>query len=163
MELHGEGAQQTLLVVTDRLNDALQSALTRQLQKRFPEQTPQLKLLDRDAFAAVQQLIEAGVLHANQDTARTLYRAPAADKPKDDEQSKQLTEARNRLAQSEHKRRMVKVLTEGGFSQAAPRAGDRQKRRQSLHSGDCDLFKVRCHRLFHLRFAQDHRGTQAPR
>ncbi|QYZ67792.1 MAG: DEAD/DEAH box helicase [Gammaproteobacteria bacterium (ex Lamellibrachia satsuma)] len=119
MELHGKGAQQTLLVVADRLNDALQSALTRQLQERFPEQTPLLKLLDRDAFATIQQLIEAGILNTNRDTARTVYRAPAADKPKDDEQSKRLTEARNRLTQSEHKRRMAKVLTEGGFSTEA--------------------------------------------
>ncbi|MCU7816310.1 MAG: DEAD/DEAH box helicase [Candidatus Thiodiazotropha sp. (ex Rostrolucina anterorostrata)] len=119
MELHGEGAQQTLLVVADRLSDALQSALTRQLQEQFPEQTPQLKLLDRDAFATIQQLIEAGVLNTNRDIVRTVYRAPAADKPKDDEQSKHLTEARNRLAQSEHKRRMAKVLTEGGFSTEA--------------------------------------------
>ncbi|MBL3600961.1 MAG: DEAD/DEAH box helicase [gamma proteobacterium endosymbiont of Lamellibrachia anaximandri] len=119
MELHGKGAQQTLLVVADRLSDALQSALTRQLQEQFPEQTPQLKLLDRDAFATIQQLINAGVLNTNQDAARTVYRAPTTDKPKDDEQSKRLTEARNRLAQSEHKRRMAKVLTEGGFSTEA--------------------------------------------
>ncbi|MBL3529299.1 MAG: DEAD/DEAH box helicase [gamma proteobacterium endosymbiont of Lamellibrachia anaximandri] len=119
MELHGEGAQQTLLVVADRLSDALQSALTRQLQEQFPEQTPQLKLLNRDAFATIQQLINAGVLNTNQDAARTVYRAPTTDKPKDDEQSKRLTEARNRLAQSEHKRRMAKVLTEGGFSTEA--------------------------------------------
>ncbi len=119
MELHGEGAQQTLLVVADRLSDALQSALTRQLQEQFPEQTPQLKLLDQDAFATIQQLIEAGVLNTNRDTVRTVYRAPAADKPKDDEQSKHLTEARNRLAQSEHNWRMAKVLTEGGFSTEA--------------------------------------------
>jgi ERCC4-related helicase len=119
MELHGEGAQQTLLVVTNRLNDALQSALIRQLQEQIPEQTPQLKILDRDAFATIQQLIDAGVLNTNQDTVRTMYRAPAADKQKVDEQSKQLTEARNRLAQSEHKRRMAKVLTEGGFSTEA--------------------------------------------
>ncbi len=119
MELHGEGTQQTLLVVADRLSDALQSALTRQLQEQFPEQTPQLKLLDRDAFATIQQLIEAGVLNTNRDTVRTVYRTPASDKPKDDEQSKRLAEARNRLAQSEHKRRMAKVLTEGGFSTEA--------------------------------------------
>jgi len=115
MELHGEGEQQTLLVVADRLDDALHSALARQLQAQFPDQTPQLKLLDRAAFATIQQLIEAGILNANQDTARTLYRVPAADRPKDDAQSRRLTEARNRLAQGEYKRRMAKVLTEGGF------------------------------------------------
>jgi ERCC4-related helicase len=119
MELHGEGEQQTLLVVADRLDNALQSALTRQLQAQFPGQTPQLKLLDREAFATIQQLIEAGILNANQDTAITLYRAPAADGPKDDGQSRRLTEAREHLVESEYKRRMAKVLTEGGFSAEA--------------------------------------------
>jgi len=119
MELHGEGEQQTLLVVADRRDDALQSSLARHLQERFPDRTPQLQLLDREAFATIRQLIDAGVLHANRDTARTLYRTPAADKPKDDRSSKRLTEARDRLAQSEHQRRMAKVLTEGGFAAEA--------------------------------------------
>jgi superfamily II DNA/RNA helicase len=119
MELHGEGAQQTLLVVVDRSNDDLQNALARQLHERFPDQTPQLQLLDRDAYAAVRQLIDAGVLHTNPDTARTLYHAPAADRPKDDGSSRRLTEARDRLARGEHKRRMAKVLTEGGFATEA--------------------------------------------
>jgi hypothetical protein len=116
MELHGEGEQQTLLVVANRLDDVLRNTLTRQLQEQFPDQTPQLQLLDREAFATIRQLIEAGVLNANQDTARTLYRAPATDRPKDDGQSRRLTEARNRLAQGEHKRRMAKVLADGGFA-----------------------------------------------
>jgi superfamily II DNA/RNA helicase len=119
MELHGEAEQKTLLVVAERLDDALQSSLTRQLLELFPEQTPQLQLLDRDAFETIRQLIEAGVLNANQDTARTLYRAPATGSTKDDGHSRRLSEARDRLAQSEHKRRMAKVLTEGGFSTEA--------------------------------------------
>ena len=65
-------------------DDALQRTLARQLQERFPDRTPQLQLLDRDAFATIRRLIDAGVLHANPDTARTLYRAPAADTPRDD-------------------------------------------------------------------------------
>jgi superfamily II DNA or RNA helicase len=119
MELHGAGEQQTLLVVADRLDAALQSSLSRQLQDRFPDRTPQLQLLDRDAFATIRQLIDAGVLHANLDTARTLYRAPAADRPEVDELSRRLTEARDRLAQGERQRRMAKVLTEGGFAAEA--------------------------------------------
>ena len=97
----------------------MQNTLARQVQEQFPDQTTQLKLLDRDAFATIQQLIEAGILNANQNTARTLYRAPATNRPKDDGQSRRLTEARERLAQGEHKRRMAKVLTEGGFSTEA--------------------------------------------
>jgi hypothetical protein len=119
IELHGEGEQRTLLVVADRLDGTLQDALTRQLQAQFPDQTPQLKLLDRETFATIQQLIEAGILSANQDTATTLYRAPAADRAADDGQSRRLSEARDRLARSGHKQRMARVLTEGGFSAEA--------------------------------------------
>jgi len=119
MELHGEGEQQTLLIVANRLDDALRNTLTRQLQEQFPDQTPQLQLLDRDAFATIRQLIEAGILNASQESARTLYRAPATDRPKDNGQSRRLTEARDRLARGEHKRRMAKVLTAGGFPREA--------------------------------------------
>ena len=115
MELHGAGDEQTLLVVADRLNDALQNTLVRQLQEQFPDRTPRLQLLDRDTFATVLQLIDAGVLHANPATAKTLYRAPGADRPKDDDPSRRLTEACERLARGERQRRMANVLTEGGF------------------------------------------------
>jgi len=117
MELHGEGERRTLLVVADPINDALQSALTGQLKALFPTQTPQLKLLDPDAFATIQQLIDAGILRANQERARTLYRS--TDKPKDNETQKRLTEAREHLSRGEHKRRMAKVLIDGGFSAEA--------------------------------------------
>jgi len=110
MELHGEGNQRTLLVVVDRLSDAMQSALARQLHDRFPDQTPKLQLLNRETFATIQELIMAGVLSANQDTGRTLYRATAEDEPKVAEQLKRLNEARSHLAQSTHRRRMAKVL-----------------------------------------------------
>ncbi|MGB5774349.1 MAG: DEAD/DEAH box helicase [Sedimenticolaceae bacterium] len=117
MALHGEGERQTLLVVADPINDALQSALTGQLKALFPTQTPQLKLLDRDAFATIQQLIDAGILSANQERARTLYRS--TDKPMDHEPQKRLAKAREHLNRGEHKRRMAKVLIDGGFSAEA--------------------------------------------
>jgi superfamily II DNA or RNA helicase len=115
VELHGEGEQQTLLVVADRLDDTLQQTLARQLLEQFPEQAPQLKVLSREAFATIQQLIEAGVLSANPGPVITLYRAAPPVRQKDDGQSKRLAEARDRLAQGEHKRRMANVLTAGGF------------------------------------------------
>jgi hypothetical protein len=116
MELYGDGEQQTLLVVSDRRGDDLRHDLTQQLQTLFPDQTPQLKLLDRDAFATIRELIEAGILNTNQGTARTLYRETAADRPKDDGRSRRLNKARERLVQGEHKWRMAKVLIDGGFS-----------------------------------------------
>lgn len=116
MELHGEGNQQTLLVVADRLNDTLQSALARQLQEQFPDQTPQLKVLDCDTFETIQQLVKTGILNASQASARILYRVPTADRAKDDEQSRRLAGALDQLARGEHKRRMAKVLADGGFT-----------------------------------------------
>ena len=119
MELHGEGEQQTLLVVADQLDDTLQDDLARQLRDQFPNQTPQLQLLDQAAFAAIQQLIEAGVLSANQNTARILYRAPVEGRQKDHENLKRLNDARNHLAKSARTRRMAGVLKEGGFPMEA--------------------------------------------
>jgi hypothetical protein len=117
MELHGEGDRQTLLVVADPINEALKNALTGQLKALFPTQTPQLKLLDRDAFATIHQLIDAGILSANLESATTLYRS--TDNPKDQEPQKRLAEAREHLTRGEHKRRMAKVLVEGGFTAEA--------------------------------------------
>jgi superfamily II DNA/RNA helicase len=115
IELHGEGDRQTLLVVTDQMDDALQNDLTRQLQQRFPDHPPELKALDRNTFATIQALVEAGILHASQNAARTLYRASAVNRPDDDGRSLRLSEAREHLARGERKRRMTKVLVEGGF------------------------------------------------
>jgi HEPN domain-containing protein len=116
MELHGEGDQQTLLVVADRLNNTLQSTLARQLQEQFPDQTPQLKVLDRGTFETIQQLVKTGILNASQASARTLYRVPTADEPKNDGQSRRLAAALDHLARGEHKRRMAKLLADGGFT-----------------------------------------------
>ncbi|MGD2073411.1 MAG: DEAD/DEAH box helicase [Gammaproteobacteria bacterium] len=114
MELHGEGEHQTLLVVAKRLDSALHTGLSQRLKQLFPEQTPDLKLLDQDTFRTVEQLIQAGVLSAKGNTARTLYQA--TDEETADTQSQQLAEARSRLAQSGRKRRMAKLLADGGFS-----------------------------------------------
>ena len=119
MQWHGEASSQSLLVVAKRADGELQEALTRKLKAQFPEQTPQLQLIDRDTYATIQQLIEAGVLSTGQVPARTLFRASPDHKPKDSEQLKRLNQARKHLARGEHKRRMAKVLKEGGFAAEA--------------------------------------------
>jgi len=119
MELHGEGEQQTLLVVADEVDNALRNDLTRQLLERFSHQTPQLQLLDHTAFTAIRQLLEANVLSINHGTAKTVYDASATNRQIDDRAEKQLIMARDRLAQAEHQRRMAKVLREGGFPSEA--------------------------------------------
>jgi len=116
VELYQTGNQQTLLVVMDCPNDDLRLDLNRQLNREFPEQTPQLKILDRSAYAAIQELIAAGILNFNQESSRTLHRTAVTDRPEDDVKAKRLAKARAQLAQGEHKRRMAQVLSQGGFS-----------------------------------------------
>ncbi|MDT8397076.1 MAG: DEAD/DEAH box helicase [Pseudomonadales bacterium] len=119
MELHGEGEKQTLLVVADAPDGALRSDFEQYFAEQFPGTAPRLQLLDRSAFAAIEQLIEAGILRRNATASKTLYRAPAGDGSKDEERVKRLAEARARLAGVEHKRRMAAVLAEGGFPREA--------------------------------------------
>ncbi len=115
LELHGEGEQQTLLVVTDRVDDPLRDKFTRQLHQHLPNPTPRLELMDRAAYQTLQRLIEAGVLSANTASVKTLYCASTPDTPQDDGRAKRLAEAQEHLAKGEHKQRMAKVLAEGGF------------------------------------------------
>jgi hypothetical protein len=114
VELHGERERQTLLVVADRLDATLDTGLSKQVRQLFPERRPALKLLDRHAFETIRQLMEAGILSANRSAARTVYQA--VTEAQDGPQSRHLEEARSRLAGSERKRRMAKVLADAGFS-----------------------------------------------
>ena len=115
MELYHDNAQPTLLVVTDSLDDRLQQALERQLQDHLPERTPGLKLLDRQTFATIQELIEAGLLSAPRESTQTLYQATNEEQPAADGQAKRLSEALAHLEQGRHKQRMAEVLKDGGF------------------------------------------------
>lgn len=117
MELHGEGERRSLLVVADPITDLLRNDLTSQLQALFPTQTPRLKLVDHDAFATIQQLIDDDILSVNQDNAKTLYRS--TDEEKDQETLKRLAEAHEHLVRSNRQQRMAKVLVDGGFAAEA--------------------------------------------
>jgi len=117
--LHLAFTGRALLADEMGLGKTVQAIAACELQDQFPDQTLQLKLLDKNTFSTIRELIEAGVLNANHSTGRTLYRDSAEAKPKDDEALKRLNKAHNHLAQSEHKRRMAKVLKEGGFAAEA--------------------------------------------
>ncbi|MEA3411945.1 MAG: C-terminal helicase domain-containing protein, partial [Pseudomonadota bacterium] len=115
IELHGEGENRTLVVVAERADDVLRDALDRQVEALFPEKAPRLTLMDRATHASIQELIAAGVLRADADSARTLYRATTEATPKDDGQARRLGEALTHLAEGRHKQRMATVLGDGGF------------------------------------------------
>lgn len=119
MEVYGEGKQQTLLVVAKEPDEALQRDLSRHLHERLADPLPQVKLLDRAAFASIRGLIAAGVLNPCTGGSQILYRGPEPTPSGDDGQSKRLTETLALLEQGKHRRAMAKVLNDGGFPREA--------------------------------------------
>ncbi|MDQ6950396.1 MAG: DEAD/DEAH box helicase [Mariprofundales bacterium] len=116
LELHGEGADQTLFVVTGEPADAqLQRDLQQQIAESFPKQPPQLEVIDRTTFATIQRLIQSGVLSMGAAPSKTLHRTAKAEDHSDARRRKQLAEVQKRIAASERQQRMATVLAEGGF------------------------------------------------
>ena len=116
LELHGEGADQTLFVVTgEKADEQLQRDLQQQVNANFPEQTPQLELIDRNTFETIQRLIKAGVLTAGAAPVQTLHSStkPAVDH--DAKRRKQIAEVQKRIAATERQQRMATLLADGGF------------------------------------------------
>jgi superfamily II DNA/RNA helicase len=116
LELHGEGAGQTLFAVTsDPAGKQLEHDLDQQIKANFPAQTPQLELIDRNTYATIQRLIKAGVLSMGAAPAQTLHSTEKPAVNPDVERKKQLIEAQKRIAATERQQRMATLLAEGGF------------------------------------------------
>jgi len=116
LELHGEPDRQTLLAVSgDQADEQLKADLQQQVNDNFPGQTPQLELIDRETFATIQRLIEAGVLSMGAAPVQTLHSTGKQKQNRDEQRRKQLAEVRGRFAETERQQRMASVLADGGF------------------------------------------------
>jgi ERCC4-related helicase len=115
MEVYGEADRRTVVVVAEQATGDLQDLLTDQLQALFPEDTPRLTLMDRAAYASIQQLVEVGVLQADAAPLRALYQAPPETAQTDEALAARLAAALAELARGERKQRMASVLGDGGF------------------------------------------------
>ncbi len=116
LEVHGEGAARTLLVVADRLDDTLNASLREAVVEHFPAPTPRMELLDRATFETLQRLIEAGILSAGPNAVHSLHRSPALASQRAGRDERRLLDARKLFAQAERKQRMARVLADGGFT-----------------------------------------------
>ncbi|MDZ7754480.1 MAG: C-terminal helicase domain-containing protein [Gammaproteobacteria bacterium] len=114
MDVHDQAGRRTVLVVTRDRDHELQAALERRLQEQLPDDTRQIQVLDRDTLAAVERLVEAGVLQLTGD-ATPLYQAAPEEAP-ERVASRRLGEARERMARSRRPREMAQLLHQGGFT-----------------------------------------------
>jgi len=116
LELHGEGAEKTLFAVTsDPVGKQLEGDLNQQIEANYPEQTPQLELIDRNTYQTIQRLIKAGVLSMGTTPAQTLHSTAKPTINPDGERRKRLLKVQKRIAATERQQRMATLLAEGGF------------------------------------------------
>ncbi len=107
----------TVVAVMDRAGDAERAALAAALRRHADAAAPlpALEVLDRASFAAVERLVEAGLLEHTAAGRRLLHRSPALQAPSGDERRRRLEQAREILDQAQRKVRMAAVLAGGGF------------------------------------------------
>ncbi|MDX8411214.1 MAG: SNF2-related protein [Mariprofundaceae bacterium] len=116
LELHGKKSSQTLFaVIGEQADEQMQRDLRQQVRENFPEQTPQLELIDRNTFETIQRLIKAGVLSMGAAPSITLHSTAKAAVNHDAQRRKQLAEVLKRITATERQQRMATLLAEGGF------------------------------------------------
>ena len=114
LQVYGHNGNQTVLAVVDKIDDMATTVIEQAVDKQTP--AAQLELLDRATFAAIQRLIDAGVLQLNEQHAQRLHQVDTDNQRQGHAQRQRwLQEARQQLAAAERKRRMAGVLASGGF------------------------------------------------
>jgi hypothetical protein len=81
-----------------------------------PGQSLKLEVLDRAAYAAIQRLIEAGVISWGNCSVTPMYRAATPGDSEREARQRRMREARGILEQAERKRRMAELLIANGFN-----------------------------------------------
>jgi hypothetical protein len=122
LSLRGEpgGREAAVFAVLDRVSAkdhaAVAALVERSLAGEGSASPPSLELFDRATFAAIERLIEAGVLQFTGSGASLLHRSPGLSPGEEDrERQRRLIRSRELCAQAERKSRMAALLASGGF------------------------------------------------
>jgi len=108
LEQRGE----TILAVAD---EALQDRLQERLTEHFGETPPQLKILDRNLYATLQQLVEAGIIQFTHVTTGRVYDASVDADNETRVRQRREAKVKKALGAAEKKYRMSQLLADGGF------------------------------------------------
>jgi Helicase conserved C-terminal domain len=119
LELWAEPARAggTVVAVLDQAGAVERGAIAAALRRHFGETAPQpeVMVLDRASFEAVERMIEAGLLERTAAGRRLLHRSRSLQGPATDERRRRLEQARELLEQARRKVHMAAVLAGGGF------------------------------------------------
>lgn len=113
----GENGSPAMLAVLDRVDGPVRDAIAASVERHCPGGGVRVEVLDRDTYAAVQRLVEAGLLRFAGAGVRVLHDVRGdPEEPGGSRHEARRTEARRRMEALEAKRRMAQVLAGGGFS-----------------------------------------------
>lgn len=111
----GEGGE-TLLAVLDRPTAGERDEMTALLrQQAGGNPPPEVEILDRSTFEAIERLVAAGILQFTGDGA-PLHRSPALTVSGEDRRERDRARALEIFGHAERKLRMATVLAAGGFA-----------------------------------------------
>ncbi len=118
---HIEQRGDTLLVVTERTDEALADDIKQRICEHYPEteSPPQLELLDTATFETLQRLAKAGIIQFTQAISGDVYNAKIDNNHEAREQMRRDDLIRNHLDKAAEKQRMSRLLADGGFNSEA--------------------------------------------
>lgn len=121
LELHNNQGQKTLFAVCDEavVNPQMQQDLATHIAENFPNNPPQLEIIDRTTYDTIQRLIKAGILGMGAAPEKKLHGNAAAEQDQATQRRKLLAKAKKQIAKTERQQRMATLLAEGGFSREA--------------------------------------------
>lgn len=107
----------TFVAVVDSLDRHLQPKMHEIVSAHADQsQTPvQLELLDMQTYELLQRLANVGLITINGEASQVLYRSASAERMHQTEKKKRLEEAKKYLADAEHRMKMSRLLSSGGF------------------------------------------------
>lgn len=116
---HSESNQQTALVVVNSNSDLVKQKIHKHVQQQAQQSSLiSLETLDRETFALIQRLAQAGVLTLNVPTG-TLHTSKDLAAATNELQAKQISQAKKYLDQAARKQRMTKILVDDEFYEEA--------------------------------------------
>jgi superfamily II DNA or RNA helicase len=120
LELHGgDDDTPTIVAVLDRVDDAAREVVVKAAERHLRRGAARVELMDRATYAAVQRLIESGVLRPGGVGGQILHQEHTLQASVPDPRHRWREAARRHFQEAERKSRMAEVLAAGGFGEEA--------------------------------------------
>ena len=105
--------ERTVMAVVDKVDETARDVVQHAVASQASDAN--MELLDRETFAVVQRLIQAGIIQFTEQGSQALHQSEAHTQQRDQQREHRLRATRKRLADADRQRNMAGVLAHGGF------------------------------------------------